>query len=166
MVDERILGHFYAAPYVHFEPDLCWILVREAVPVGYILGTSDSNAFAEWADTNWWGPLRLNYPGAGENDTWTQQMIGLMHQGYQVPHGIEDYSAHLHIDLLPIGQKRGWGKGLIDVFCNRLRQMGINGVHLDVSRRNLNAIGFYGGVAFKVLESGSSSIRFARKLSD
>ena len=48
----------------------------------------------------------------------------------------------------------------------KIRQMGINGVHLDVSRRNLNAIGFYGGVGFKVLESGSSSIRFARKLSD
>jgi ribosomal protein S18 acetylase RimI-like enzyme len=166
LVDEQVLGHIYAAPYVHFEPDLCWLLVREAVPVGYILGTSDSSAFADWASTNWWDSLRQHYASAGENNTWTQQMIGLMQQGYQPPPGIDGYSAHLHIDLLPIGQKRGWGKVLIDVFCNRLKEMGIDGVHLDVSRRNLNAIGFYTRVGFRIIESGTSSIRFARKLSD
>ena len=30
-VDDRILGHRYAAPYVAFEPDLCFVLASHGI---------------------------------------------------------------------------------------------------------------------------------------
>jgi len=164
LIDEQLLGHYYAAPYVHFEPDLCWVLVRQAVPVGYILGTSDSSAFATWADRKWWGRLRERYPLKNKTRNWTQQMISLLHEGYRPPSGIKAYPAHLHIDLLPEGQKQGWGKVLMDLLCEELKQRGIAGVHLEVSRRNTNAIGFYQRTGFCILKSSRSFIRFGRSL--
>jgi ribosomal protein S18 acetylase RimI-like enzyme len=164
LIDEKLLGHYYAAPYVHFEPDLCWLLVKQAIPVGYILGTSDSGAFAAWADKKWWGSLRQLYPLKGENGSWTQQMISLLHEGYRPPSGIKAYPAHLHIDLLPEGQKQGWGKVLISLLCQELKKMSVAGVHLEVSKGNTNAIGFYKSTGFSVLKSGSSFIRFGKSL--
>jgi GNAT superfamily N-acetyltransferase len=164
LVEEKLLGHYYAAPYVHFEPDLCWLLVRQTIPVGYILGTSDSDAFATWADRKWWTSLRQLYPRKGKNGSWTQQMISLLHDGYHPPSGIKDYPAHLHIDLLPEGQKQGWGKILINLLCEELKEMGVAGVHLEVSKRNTNAIGFYQRTGFRVLLAGNTFIRFGRSL--
>lgn len=132
--------------------------------MGYILATSDSSAFATWAERNWWGPLRQLYPRKSKNVSWTQQLIALLHEGYKPPSGIEGYPAHLHIDLLPVGQKQGWGKVLISLLCKELKEMGVKGVHLEVSCRNTNAIGFYKRAGFSVLLSGNSFIRFGKLL--
>ena len=60
--DPELLGHYYAAPYAIHEPDLCLVLTHNAAPCGYILGTRDSAAFAEWMDTAWLPVLRTRYP--------------------------------------------------------------------------------------------------------
>src|SRR5947208_16634148 len=43
--DAELLGHIYVAPYVVLEPDLCFVLLHDGVPCGYVLGTRDSAAF-------------------------------------------------------------------------------------------------------------------------
>ena len=45
--DPDLLGHIYAGPYVHFEPDLCFVTTQSDKPYGYILGTRDSQTFYE-----------------------------------------------------------------------------------------------------------------------
>jgi len=44
--DPDLLGHFYAAPYAVFEPDLCFVLTGDGVPCGYIVGARDSEEFS------------------------------------------------------------------------------------------------------------------------
>ena len=33
--DSDLVGHLYAAPYAFFEPNLCFILLKDAMPCGY-----------------------------------------------------------------------------------------------------------------------------------
>jgi hypothetical protein len=65
-LDRDILGHIYAAPYVIFEPELCFVLTLNGRVCGYILGTSDSQQFATWCETKWWPTLRQAYPLAAQ----------------------------------------------------------------------------------------------------
>ena len=50
--DTDLVGHLFAAPYAFFEPDLCFILVQDSIPSGYILGTTDSIRFNEQCEKN------------------------------------------------------------------------------------------------------------------
>ena len=45
--DPDLVGHLFAAPYAIFDPDLCFVLVKDSVPSGYILGARDSIKFYE-----------------------------------------------------------------------------------------------------------------------
>ncbi len=147
--DPELLGHFYAAPYAVCEPDLTFVLTDEQGVCGYVLGCRDSFMFAAWMEAHWLPPLRQKYPLPPENDTSRDAaMIRLIHKGY-VPSSLSnEYPAHLHIDLLPRAQGQGLGRKLMEVFLNRLRELGIPGVHLGVGRRNVGAVAFYERMGF------------------
>src|SRR5512145_1630464 len=60
--DPELIGHYYAGPYAVLEPDLCFILTNEGVPCGYVLGTRDSDVFAQRCEAEWFPILRERYP--------------------------------------------------------------------------------------------------------
>ena len=68
---------------------------------------------------------------------------------------LKDYPAHLHIDILPIAQGKGYGRRLIEIFFNELQSKNIQGVHLTVSNSNQNAIGFYKKLGLQQLKDCS-----------
>lgn len=155
--DPQLLGHLYAAPYAVFEPDLCFVLTHEDAPVGYILGTRDSAAFVEHCERDWFPVLRRRYPlPPTENTSPDAGIIRAIHQGHSVDPEFAEYPAHLHIDLLPIGQGQGWGRRMMQTFLDRLRALDVPGVHLGVGIQNERAIGFYERVGFvRVLEANT-----------
>ncbi len=71
---------------------------------------------------------------------------------------------HLHIDLLPEAQGHGLGRKLIQVFIDRLRELNIKGLHLEVGKKNKGAIKFYERVNFKAFKEFEKSIVFTMKL--
>lgn len=152
--DANLLGHFYAAPYAVHEPDLVFVLSDLEGVCGYVLGCRDSLEFATWMEAVWLPPLRQKYPLPPEADTSRDAaMIRLIYKGY-VPSSLADtYPAHLHIDLLPRAQGQGQGRKLMAVFLERLRQLGVPGVHLGVGRRNVGAVAFYERMGFTRLQT-------------
>ena len=69
--DTDLVGHLFAAPYAIFDPDLCFILVKDSVPSGYILGTRDSIKFYEKCEKKWCKIQTDEYSGWIENkDLW------------------------------------------------------------------------------------------------
>jgi ribosomal protein S18 acetylase RimI-like enzyme len=147
--DPELLGHVYAAPYAHFEPDLCFILTRDNAPIGYVLGTRDSTQFFARCEAEWYPQLRQRYPKPADDDTSPDaSMIRSIHTIKSVFAEREPYPAHLHIDLLPAGQGQGQGRRMMQTFLNRLRELRISGVSLGVGRRNTGAIGFYERMGF------------------
>jgi ribosomal protein S18 acetylase RimI-like enzyme len=163
--DPQLLGHLYAAPYAVFEPDLCFVLTHADAPVGYILGTRDSPSFSERCESDWFPMLRRRYPlPPAEDRSPDAGIIRSIHQGHSVDPEFADYPAHLHIDLLPIGQGQGWGRRMMQTFLDQLRALGVMGVHLGVGIHNQRAILFYERLGFHRVLVGTSWIGFGLKL--
>ncbi|MFP6808547.1 MAG: GNAT family N-acetyltransferase [Pseudomonadales bacterium] len=164
-VDELILGSIYAAPYATFEPKLCFVLVADGLVIGYILGTRDSGNYANSCEQSWWPELRTRYPLLENGDMSRQALLTrAIHSGYQPPACYEEYPAHLHIDILPDGQDMGFGRQMIDRFCDELRSLKVSGVHFGVSGVNHRAKGFYEHLGFHIIETSKRSCLFAMHL--
>jgi ribosomal protein S18 acetylase RimI-like enzyme len=163
--DPDLVGHLYAAPYAIFEPNLCFILDLDYFPCGYILGTRDSVKFYEKCEEKWFSKLRKRYLLPEKNEkSLNASFIRNLHQNQVAIEGLEAYPAHLHIDVLPIAQGKGYGKKLIEVFLNRLQSQDIQGVHLIASKNNQSAIGFYKKVGFHEVKQLGGSVVFGQKL--
>jgi ribosomal protein S18 acetylase RimI-like enzyme len=168
--DLELLGAFYAAPYAILEPDLTFVLRDETGVCGYILGTRDSNRFADWMNHEWlttWQtkhPLTVQAHVIPETLSYQERIIGLIHRGYAPYDCVPEYPAHLHIDLLPRAQGKGWGRTLMNTFLNRLRELEVPGVHLGVGTSNSGAIQFYERLGFERLETNAYALVMGMKL--
>lgn len=147
--DPELLGHYYAAPYAVLEPELCFVLTADGAPCGYVVGTGDTAAFNARAEGEWFPALRARLPVPEEGDgSADARLLRLIHEGYSLHPDLAVYPAHLHIDLLPAAQGRGWGRRMIEAFLAELRSRGIAGVHLGVAECNERAKTFYARVGF------------------
>ncbi|MCB1693538.1 MAG: GNAT family N-acetyltransferase [Pseudomonadales bacterium] len=158
-IDREILGHYFAAPYAVLDPALCFILTADGAPCGYILGTDDSVRFAERANEEWFPPLREKYPLRDRADESREaMMVRAIHKGYTTPPFVDRYPAHLHIDVLPVGQGQGQGPKLMERFLDAVRSRGAKGLHLGVSRGNTRATAWYPKLGFHTVVDSDTSL--------
>lgn len=153
--DPWIIGHHYAGPYVSLEPDFCFVADDNGRVIGYILGVPNSTQFALQAEQSWFSLLRPLYPLRAESDqTPDAQARRLIHAGYLAPQRqwLDQYPAHLHINLLPQAQGHGLGKALMQALWTALRSVGVAGVYLGVDAGNPRAYAFYRHLGFEELE--------------
>lgn len=155
--DHKIVGHVYAAPYAKFSPETAFVLEDDEGVGGYIIGPADTHAFELRLEREWWPKFRKTYPDpdpAG-HEKWglDERMMYLIHHPQRTPRRLsEPYPAHLHIDLLPRLQGRGFGRTLIESWSECVRGLGACGFHLGVGAANERAIGFYRTIGLGELE--------------
>ena len=81
---------------------------------------------------------------------------------------VEAYPSHLHINLLPRLQGRGFGRRLIERWLQMAGAAGSRGVHLGVNAANRPALGFYRALGFHEREcrvpGASRAVWFVRPL--
>lgn len=165
--DPDLIGHFYAGPYAVLEPDVCFTLTCDDSPCGYIIGAKDSFAFSRRCEEEWFPELRKRYSMPPENDdTPDAKIIRLIHKGQIVKEEVKDFPAHLHIDLLPVAQGQGLGRKIINTFTDRLKELGVPALHLEVGKRNEGAVKFYERVGFHLVKEYEYSIAFGMHLKD
>ena len=163
--DPDLVGHFYAAPYVLFEPELTIIAALNENPYGYILGTKNSTQFYDKCEQEWFPTLRLKYPIPAEDDsTRDAKIIRLIHNGIIHKQELVEYPAHLHIDLLPEIQGKGLGRKMIELFINKLSELDVKALHLETGKSNTGAIKFYERLGFHIIKEYEKSIAFGMKL--
>jgi len=152
--DPELLGHLYVGPYVTLEPGLAFALEDDVGVAGYVLGAADSDDFSRRMEAEWLPPLRTRYPApAGDSSGWDpdEQLIAQLHHPPAARHpALADIPAHLHIDLLPRAQGRGYGRRMMQQLFEALRARGVPSVFLGVATRNLRAIGFYQKLQFEL----------------
>jgi len=171
--DPDALGRVYVGPYLAYAPHLALLLEDEQGVCGYALGVEDSRAFYDWYGKHWRPRLCKRFPEPrGDPAQWTpaQQVYRLYHHpDYFCPEPYALYPAHLHIDLLPRAQGRGYGRKMMEELLGRLRKRGAPGVHLGVSARNRRAYGFYRKLGFQELtrrgEGADAAIYMGKSLS-
>jgi len=152
--DDELLAHVYLLPYLALEPELAFVLDIDGRAVGYIVGTADSVSFAQRYRRRWLPVFAERYPLTDPALTPTQRLIQV---GHHPEHAIgpdhELFPAHLHIDLLPEAQGKGWGRTLMRTLLASLRAAGAPGVQLGVGADNLGARAFYRRLGFTPLPS-------------
>ncbi len=145
--DPDALGRIFVGPYLAFEPELGLILEDEQGTCGYALGAFDSRAFFARYEKEWRPELCTRFPEPeGDPAQWTrtqQAYHSYHHPDYFCPEPYAEYPSHLHIDLLPRAQGRGYGRRMLEQVMEKLRDRGSPGAHLGVSALNPAALQFY-----------------------
>ena len=153
--DPDALGRIYVGPYLRFEPELSLILEDAQGVCGYALGALDSRAFYARYEAEWRPDLCARFPEPrGEASEWTRlQQVHYCyhHPDYFLPEPYAAYPSHLHIDLLPRAQGRGYGRRMMQRVMDTLRRRGSPGTHLGLSTLNPRAFGFYQRLGFREL---------------
>jgi ribosomal protein S18 acetylase RimI-like enzyme len=153
--DPDALGRIFVGPYLAFEPERAVVLEDDEGLCGYALGARDSRAFYARYEAEWRPSLCENFPDPqGDPSTWprVQEVYSWYHHpDYFCPEPYEAYPSHLHIDLLPRAQGRGYGRRMIQQVMDLLGHQGSPGVHLGVRPLNTRAFGFYERLGFREL---------------
>ena len=152
-ITERALVDVYCRYYIEQEPENCFVVANvDDVAKGYILCAKNYEDYrAIFKDTylKTWNPVTLimgNFAMKSIEDF------------------VEEYPAHLHIDLLPECQGKGYGRKLVEALVAHLREKKIRGLMLHVSAENSGAIAFYKKCGFKVLQAQKNDVLFGMKL--
>jgi ribosomal protein S18 acetylase RimI-like enzyme len=153
--DPDALGRIFVGPYLAYEPELSLILEDQDGVCGYALGAFDSHSFFARYESEWRPGLCKTFPEpTGDPSGWTRvQMVHSWyhHPDYFCPEPYSVYPSHLHIDLLPRAQHRGYGRRMLEEVMAKLHKMGSPGAHLGVSLPNVAAFGFYQRLGFSEL---------------
>src|SRR4029453_13448152 len=135
--DDSLMPEVFALPYVEFAPDLAFVVDdgRGERALGYVIGVADTRAFVEWWKREWAPGFRERHPAsgppAGRNPEFTEAELitaGVDPDRMLIAE-VDDYPAHLHIDLLPELQGKGMGRRLIDTLRAALAERGVPAVH-------------------------------------
>jgi ribosomal protein S18 acetylase RimI-like enzyme len=150
---DDLMPDLFAGPYLFLQPDFCWVLDDGERPVGYVIGTPDTAAFARAYREQWTPRMARRYPVPPDPPVTPQdEMVSLFYAPEaMVWPGLAEYPAHLHIDLLPAAQGAGYGPRLMQTFFAAAAAAGAPGVHLVVTQSNVRALGFYDHLGFKRL---------------
>lgn len=144
----------YNRYYTRMAGDSFVAVNSDDLPIGYILCAPDYEKYRK---------------GFFENELKSIRKLGMMKyfsaksEVLSMKKRAEDYSAHLHIDILPEYQHMGIGGKLMQALLNHLKNESVKGVMLTVSSTNKNGIAFYKKCGFTAL-SHSAGIVFAMKL--
>ena len=164
--DPNLLGEVYVGPYVRLAPTLAFVAEDDDGVAGYVLGAADTRAFELACEREWWPALRARYAlGVFPANSPDDRLARLIHGPRETSEDVvERYPAHLHIDLLPRLQGRGFGRHLLETLFDALRTGGVPAVHLGVGLANQRAIGFYERIGFTVVHRYTDSQIMARQL--
>ena len=143
--DPLKVGHYFSAPYLHFEIDICFVATVDNIPKGYVLGTTDTIKYTNWLNSTWLPKIRTQYDfGTSDNLHPLEAFLNdVIQNDTKIDKDLIPYPGHLHIDILPELQGRGMGRKLMETFFKRCREKEVSKVHLVVSKDNPGAMAFY-----------------------
>ena len=138
--EQHFICKLYCDYYIEQEPQNCFALVNdEDTAVGYILCSENMKRYIKAMK-----PYRISIKQHGF-------LKYLYSWGEAIAHlpASKKCKAHLHIDILPEYQHKGYGSQLINTLTDHLAAKKINSVMLVVNASNKNAVKFYKKNGFK-----------------
>jgi predicted NBD/HSP70 family sugar kinase/N-acetylmuramic acid 6-phosphate (MurNAc-6-P) etherase/ribosomal protein S18 acetylase RimI-like enzyme len=182
--DPALLGSIYVGPYLKHSASFAFTLVHEGAAVGYTLGALDTIEFNRTCEREWWPVLRKKYAvenTVGMRDNEKELIANEIYVHRCGPSDgseevlsadrvatslYEKYPSHMHIDILPSMQGRGYGVLMVNRLLYSLRLAGSCGVHLCMHSSNTRAFHFYTTkLGFKfVMNRGPEEWILAREL--
>ncbi|MFC4454376.1 GNAT family N-acetyltransferase [Deinococcus sonorensis] len=145
----ELLGHLYAAAYLHLEPAGAWVVEDGQGVCGYVVTAHDTARFEQLLEEEWWPALRRQYPPDRTYAPADAALVQRLHvRPPPDPELSRDFPGHLHLNLLPRAQGLGLGRRLMEQALRTLHASGADALHLGVDARNTRALGFYRRMGF------------------
>ena len=162
--NDDVLPDIYALPYVDLAPETAFVVDVAGRARGYILGVADTAAFVDRLRSEWLPGFEAKYPLTGD-DSPTQRFVrdGRRPERMLIPE-LDEYPAHLHIDLLPDLQGQGLGRMLVRTLTTELRSRGVRGLWLEYGADNVGAGAFYRRLGFAPLPSSATGTRVGLRI--
>lgn len=153
---DDLLPDLFVEPYTTFAPGWAFVVELDHVVQGYLVAVSSTPAFISWWRDTWTPWFATVYPRPGEPYSEEEELVrrGFEPEVLEIAE-LDEYPAHLHIDLLPAAQGRGWGSKLIGRLRSELADVGVPGVHVSLDPENVAARGFYERIGFRELPSST-----------
>lgn len=161
--DRRFFCDALYAYYTDLEPEHAWVATAPSEGgqdhiVGFLVGTTDTRRQRRlWAARILPGIVGRLLRGAyylgprARRHLWAQALGALRGEGPRVDLGA--YPAHLHVNVAAPWRAHGLGTRLLSAFLDRLRALGVPGVHLQTTTRNEEALGLYEKLGFARLDA-------------
>ncbi|KAI0081834.1 acyl-CoA N-acyltransferase [Panus rudis PR-1116 ss-1] len=167
-------GVMYAEPYVHLPSAGGFVLVDTAKGVdgagevvGYVLAAFDTKQFENELEEQWFPKYRVKYPypnhdtsaplEAKEADA--RYIRNIHNPPHASPTEIAFSPAHMHIDILPEYQRKGFGRRLIGALIQWLKdEKGLDRMWLGMDPRNTEARAFYEKLGFRHVEGAADNV--------
>ncbi len=158
---DDLLPDLFLEPYVTFAPGWAWVVELEgpdgAQLQGYLVAVSHTRAFTSWWSDTWTPWFATLYPRPDEPYSEEERLVL---RGYHPDEiliaEVDEYPAHLHVDLLPAAQGQGWGTKLVGRLRSELADVGVPGVFACLDAQNVTAPGFYRRIGFAELPSSTA----------
>jgi ribosomal protein S18 acetylase RimI-like enzyme len=136
----KINGLTYSAYYVEHETENCFVLCDDGTVVGYIICSTDEKKFRKTFYNVYVKKI------AEINKSEARKVLFI-----PIPYMLLKcrYPAHLHINLLPDYQSKGYGTLMINSLLDELKEKNVKSVMLLADAENVGAVKFYERNGFK-----------------
>lgn len=142
-VTGKAIAKTYSTYYIRECTDTCFVLADDTdKAVGYILCEPNYKRYNKVFRS-------VDAPQIKK----ISQKYGIMAYFLPVPCTFfgRSYPAHMHIDILPEYQNKGYGSKLLDALFKELESRGVKGIMLTAGLDNVGAIRFYKRNGFKTI---------------
>ena len=156
--DRELMADLVTRYYTDFEPQSAWVAEVSGRVMGYLTGALDTSRsrriVARRIVPAAVGRAILRGALFGEEAWAMLRALWRSRRGYAVHrhhHALEDYPAHLHIDLLKDLRGRQAGRRLMTAFFDQVRRARVPGIHATVRGDNAAARLFFERMGFNAL---------------
>lgn|SRR5574344_434577 len=155
--DEKAMMLLYADYYVENERDTSFVAVDNGKVVGYLLA---SFSFKKYKRE--WNYHYLNKLKNLSEDLYKLKKIYLLYDSFVSV----KYPAHLHVDILPEYQSKGYGTLLLKKILQLMKEKKIKGVRFGCDKSKTKALSFYQKMGFKILTKTKTGFVFGMTLKE
>jgi ribosomal protein S18 acetylase RimI-like enzyme len=154
--DRQFFSDAFTAYYTDEEPEHLWVADVEGHVAGYFAGSLAGSRL----EAGRHALLRVarglaggRYHGLSEAVRYGLRLVGASLRGEYPSPSLQEYPAHLHINLDGAYRGRGLGRQLMDAGLAGLATAGSPGVHLNTTSYNAAAVAMYEKMGFILLGS-------------
>ena len=157
--DEELFADLWTAAYTDGFPEHVLVATLEGETIGYIFGVADARALPP-VYLRRVLPLVFARLFRGEYRSWRTSLPHLFRLALEpAAHApLKQFPAHLHINLLESARGHGLGRRLLEGFVMQLEALGMAGVQLSTTDRNVAAVHLYERLGFRVWASSETRL--------
>lgn len=156
--DRRLYCDAFTRYYIDFEAPFVWVANNPHGVIGFLFGCTDtsiqSKRWRRYIITRvLLRALSRRYKVGRRTASFAWGMLVGLVRGEESKVDLNEYPAHLQIDVKQGYRGEGIGRRLIEAYLEQLRQLGVCGVHLGTTNHNEAACYLYEKIGFQLLDS-------------